>query len=50
VIENGEALGYVDGTFCTRYALASYEPGVPGVVALGPGKATFDDYFVYVFP
>jgi hypothetical protein len=50
VIENGEALGYVDGVFCTRYALASYEPGVPGVVALGPGKATFDDYFVYVFP
>jgi len=50
VIENGKALGYVDGVFCTRYALASYEPGVPGVVALGPGKATFDDYFVYVFP
>ncbi len=52
VIRDGQAIGYVDDTFCAQYTMPNYEPSYVGVVASDPegkGKLYFDNYRIFQF-
>jgi hypothetical protein len=54
-IRYNEAIGYVDGEFCAKYAMPNYASGYVGVVAAPnasseSGKYYFDEYRIYRTP